>query len=182
MFLAYLRLYRWPKLRFSERNALRISGRTRQSTPKCATDVYRVQAMETAHMILRASVRRHRRILELCQAGSGIVSRMRLPRTRFCRGLNLITIREAIPPPSISKVAQNSPKAYRLSRPLTAACRSQERMNGRRVLTFAGTCGPIDSATDVSAAHWSPASIHRPVMRRAAGQAWQACLSRGRVP
>src|SRR5271157_5373127 len=46
---------------------------------------------------------------------SGIVPRMRLPRTRFCRVPSLITICEAIPPPGISKVAQNSPNPNRLS-------------------------------------------------------------------
>jgi len=35
--------------------------------------------------------------------------------TRFCRAPNLITICEVIPPPSISKVAQNSPNPDRLS-------------------------------------------------------------------
>jgi hypothetical protein len=35
--------------------------------------------------------------------------------TLFCRASNLITIFEAIPPPSISKVAQNSPNPVRLS-------------------------------------------------------------------
>jgi hypothetical protein len=30
--------YRWPKSRFYERNALRISGRPRQSTPKRAIE------------------------------------------------------------------------------------------------------------------------------------------------
>ena len=34
---------------------------------------------------------------------------------RFCRAPNLITICEAIPPPSINKVAQNSPNPDRLS-------------------------------------------------------------------
>jgi hypothetical protein len=57
----------------------------------------------------------HRRIPKLCQTSSGIVPRMRIPRTRFCRAANLITICEAIPPPSISKVAQNSPNPNRLS-------------------------------------------------------------------
>jgi hypothetical protein len=35
--------------------------------------------------------------------------------TRFCRAPNLITNCEAIPPPGISKVAQNSPNPNRLS-------------------------------------------------------------------
>ena len=56
----------------------------------------------------------HRRIPELCQTSSGIVPRMRLPRTRFCRAPNLTTICEAIPPPGITKVAQNSPNRDRL--------------------------------------------------------------------
>jgi hypothetical protein len=57
----------------------------------------------------------HRRIPELCRTSSGILCRMRFPRTRFRRGPNLSTIREAIPAPSISKVAQNSPNPDRLS-------------------------------------------------------------------
>ena len=57
----------------------------------------------------------HRRIPKLCQTSSGIVPRMRIPRTRFCRAPSLITICEAIPPPGISKVAQNSPNPNRLS-------------------------------------------------------------------
>ena len=57
----------------------------------------------------------HRRIPKLCQTSSGIVPRMRLPRTRFCRVPSLITICEAIPLPGISKVAQNSPNPNRLS-------------------------------------------------------------------
>jgi hypothetical protein len=57
----------------------------------------------------------HRRIPKLCQTSSGIVPRMRLPRTRFCRVPSLITICEAIPPPGISKVAQNPPNPDRLS-------------------------------------------------------------------
>ena len=57
----------------------------------------------------------HRRIPKLCQTSSGIVPRTRLPRTRFCRALSLITICEAIPPPGISKVAENSPNPNRLS-------------------------------------------------------------------
>ena len=65
--------------------------------------------------VLGASVRRHRRIPKLCQTSSGIVPRMRIPRTRFCRAPSLITICEAIPPPGISKVAQNSPNPDRLS-------------------------------------------------------------------
>ena len=52
---------------------------------------------------------------------SGIVPRMRIPRTRFCRAPSLITICEAIPPPGISKVAQNPPNPNRLSMPLTPA-------------------------------------------------------------
>ena len=40
---------------------------------------------------------------KLCQTSSGIVPRMRLPRTRFCRVPSLITICEAIPPPAIAK-------------------------------------------------------------------------------
>jgi hypothetical protein len=35
--------------------------------------------------------------------------------TLFCRAPNLITICEAIPPPSLSKVAQNSPTPDQLS-------------------------------------------------------------------
>ena len=61
-----------------------------------------------------ASVR-HTGIAKLCQTSSGIVPRMRIPRTRFCRAPSLITICEAIPPPGISKVAQNSPNPDRLS-------------------------------------------------------------------
>ena len=57
----------------------------------------------------------HRRIPKLCQTSSGIVPRMRIPRTRFCRAPSLITICEAISPPGISKVAQNSPNPDRLS-------------------------------------------------------------------
>ena len=57
----------------------------------------------------------HRRIPKLCQTSSGIVPRMRIPRTRFCRASSLITICEAIPLPGISKVAQNSPNPNRLS-------------------------------------------------------------------
>jgi hypothetical protein len=34
---------------------------------------------------------------------------------RFCRAPNLITICEAIPPPRISKLAENSPNPDRLS-------------------------------------------------------------------
>ncbi len=55
----------------------------------------------------------HRRIPELCQTCSGIVPRMRLPRTRFCRAPNLTTTCKAIPPPGITKVAQNSPNRDR---------------------------------------------------------------------
>ena len=36
-------------------------------------------------------------------------------RTRFCRAPNLITICEAIPAPSISKLLKNSPNPDRLS-------------------------------------------------------------------
>ena len=64
---------------------------------------------------LRSSGPTHRRIPKLCQTSSGIVPRMRIPRTRFCRAPSLITICEAIPPPGISKVAQNSPNPNRLS-------------------------------------------------------------------
>ena len=64
---------------------------------------------------LGASVRHTGRIPKLCQTSSGIVPRMRLPRTRFCRVPSLITICEAIPPPGISKVAQNPPNPDRLS-------------------------------------------------------------------
>jgi hypothetical protein len=41
--------------------------------------------------------------------------------TRFCRAPNLITICDAIPPPSISKVAQYAPNPDRLSLPLTVS-------------------------------------------------------------
>jgi hypothetical protein len=57
----------------------------------------------------------HRRIPRLCQTHSGIVPRMRLPRTRFCCSASLITICEAIQPPGIGKVAQNWPSPNRLS-------------------------------------------------------------------
>ena len=81
----------------------------------CLECVFRVQRRRSRATESRQMVPIDRWFLSVCYSKPNSAGVRIAQRTRFCRAPNLITIREAIPPPGISKVAQNSPNPDRLS-------------------------------------------------------------------
>jgi len=109
--------------RCSDHHTLRASVRHTDAFPNsarlvrvsCLECVFRVQRRRSRATESRQMVTIDRWFLSVCYPKPNSAGVRIAQRTRFCLDPNLITICEAIPPPSISKVAQKSPNPDRLS-------------------------------------------------------------------
>ena len=104
-----------PILRASVRHTDAFPNSARLVRVSCLECVFRVQRRRSRATESRQMVTIDRWFLSVCYPKPNSAGVRIAQRTRFCRDPNLITICEAIPPPSISKVAQKSPNPDRLS-------------------------------------------------------------------
>jgi hypothetical protein len=123
---------------------LRASVRHTDAFPKsarlvrvsCLECVFRVQRRRSRATQFRQMVTIDRWFLSVCHPKPNSAGVRIAQRTRFCRAPNLITIWEAIPPPSICKVEQDGrpPRRWRLppDKKLTGRPSGRVAWSGRR--------------------------------------------------